>query len=70
MQTTNAKSYAVQPKVGIVGLGGFGHSGVKFARAFGANVVLLTTSPGREALAKVRAVELPVWQALDIALDK
>jgi uncharacterized zinc-type alcohol dehydrogenase-like protein len=34
-------------KVGIVGLGGLGHMGVKFARAFGAHVVLFTTSPGK-----------------------
>ncbi|MDD2899436.1 MAG: NAD(P)-dependent alcohol dehydrogenase [Desulfuromonadaceae bacterium] len=31
-------------KVGIVGLGGLGHMGVKFARAFGAHVVVFTTS--------------------------
>lgn len=31
-------------KVGIVGLGGLGHMGVKFARAMGAHVVLFTTS--------------------------
>jgi uncharacterized zinc-type alcohol dehydrogenase-like protein len=31
-------------KVGIVGLGGLGHMGVKFARSFGAHVVVLTTS--------------------------
>ena len=34
-------------KVGIIGLGGLGHMGVKFARAFGAHVVLFTTSPGK-----------------------
>jgi len=34
-------------KVGIVGLGGLGHMGVKFAHAFGANVVLFTTSPSK-----------------------
>ena len=34
-------------KVGIVGLGGLGHMGVKFARSFGAHVVLFTTSPGK-----------------------
>lgn len=34
-------------KVGIVGLGGLGHMGVKFAHAFGAHVVLFTTSPGK-----------------------
>ena len=36
-------------KVGIVGLGGLGHMGVKFADALGANVVLFTTSPGKKA---------------------
>ena len=34
-------------KVGVVGLGGLGHMGVKFARAFGAHVVLFTTSPSK-----------------------
>jgi uncharacterized zinc-type alcohol dehydrogenase-like protein len=34
-------------KVGVVGLGGLGHMGVKFAHAFGAHVVLFTTSPGK-----------------------
>ena len=38
--------------VGIVGLGGLGHMGVKFAKAFGAHVVLFTTSPGKVADAK------------------
>jgi uncharacterized zinc-type alcohol dehydrogenase-like protein len=36
-------------KVGIVGLGGLGHMGVKFAHALGAHVVLFTTSPGKTA---------------------
>src|SRR6059036_1481125 len=35
-------------KVGIVGLGGLGHMGVKFARAFGAHVVVFTTSSGKK----------------------
>jgi uncharacterized zinc-type alcohol dehydrogenase-like protein len=39
-------------KVGIVGLGGLGHMGVKYAHAFGAHVVLFTTSPGKTADAK------------------
>jgi len=34
-------------KVGIVGLGGLGHMGVKLAKAFGARVVVFTTSPGK-----------------------
>ncbi len=36
-------------KVGVVGLGGLGHMGVKFARAFGAHTVLFTTSEGKIA---------------------
>ena len=39
-------------RVGIVGLGGLGHMGLKFGRAFGAHVVLFTTSPGKEADAR------------------
>lgn len=39
-------------KVGVVGLGGLGHMGVKFANAFGAHVVLFTTSPGKTDDAK------------------
>src|ERR1700734_319485 len=35
-------------KVGVVGLGGLGHMGVKFAHALGAHVVLFTTSPGKK----------------------
>jgi uncharacterized zinc-type alcohol dehydrogenase-like protein len=34
-------------KVGIVGLGGLGHMGVKFAHAFGAHVVVFTSSPDK-----------------------
>jgi alcohol dehydrogenase (NADP+) len=36
-------------KVGIVGLGGLGHMGLKFAHAFGAHVVLFTTSANKTA---------------------
>lgn len=36
-------------KVGVVGLGGLGHMGVQFAKAFGADVVLFTTSPNKIA---------------------
>ena len=36
-------------RIGIVGLGGLGHMGVKFARAMGAHVVLFTTSAGKVA---------------------
>ncbi|MGP8270767.1 MAG: NAD(P)-dependent alcohol dehydrogenase [Terracidiphilus sp.] len=35
-------------KVGVVGLGGLGHMGVKFAHAFGAHTVVFTTSPKKK----------------------
>jgi uncharacterized zinc-type alcohol dehydrogenase-like protein len=35
-------------KVGVVGLGGLGHMGVKFAHALGARVVVFTTSPSKK----------------------
>lgn len=39
-------------KVGVVGLGGLGHMGVKFANALGAHVVMITTSPEKAKDAK------------------
>jgi alcohol dehydrogenase (NADP+) len=35
-------------KVGVVGLGGLGHMGVKFAHALGAHTIVFTTSPGKK----------------------
>ncbi len=35
-------------KVGVVGLGGLGHMGVKFAHALGAHTVVFTTSPKKK----------------------
>lgn len=34
--------------VGVIGLGGLGHMAVKFARSFGAHVVVFTTSPHKK----------------------
>lgn len=39
-------------KVGVVGIGGLGHMGIKLARALGAEVVAFTTSPGKVEDAK------------------
>jgi uncharacterized zinc-type alcohol dehydrogenase-like protein len=39
-------------KVGVVGLGGLGHMGLKFAKAFGADVTLFTRTPDKETEAK------------------
>ncbi len=44
------KHWKVGPgqKVGVVGLGGLGHMALKLAKAFGAEVVLFTTSPDKK----------------------
>ncbi|MBW2960404.1 NAD(P)-dependent alcohol dehydrogenase [Mesonia aestuariivivens] len=39
-------------KVGVIGLGGLGHMGVKFANALGAKVVMITTSKNKSEDAK------------------
>jgi uncharacterized zinc-type alcohol dehydrogenase-like protein len=39
-------------KVGIVGIGGLGHMGVKLAHALGAQTIAFTTSPGKVAAIK------------------
>jgi uncharacterized zinc-type alcohol dehydrogenase-like protein len=39
-------------RVGVVGLGGLGHMGVKFAASFGAEVTVISTSPAKEADAR------------------
>jgi cinnamyl-alcohol dehydrogenase len=35
-------------RLGVVGLGGLGHMAVKFAKAFGANVTVISTSPNKK----------------------
>jgi uncharacterized zinc-type alcohol dehydrogenase-like protein len=53
-------------KVGIVGLGGLGHMGVKIAAAMGAHVVLFTTSAGkREDALRLGAKEVVVSKNAD-----
>src|SRR2546425_5553563 len=53
-------------KVGVVGLGGLGHMAVKFAHAFGAHVVVFTTSPGKkEDALRLRANEVVVSRNAD-----
>ncbi len=48
------RHWGVKPgqKVGVIGLGGLGHMGIKFAHAFGAEVALFTTSEHKIADAK------------------
>ena len=57
-------------KVGIVGLGGLGHMGVKLAHAMGAEVVLFTTSPGkREDARRLGASDVVVSRNADEIMD-
>lgn len=52
-------------KVGIIGLGGLGHMGVKFAHAFGAHTVVLTSSTNKkDAALKLGADEVIVSKDL------
>lgn len=39
-------------KIGIIGLGGLGHVAVKFGKAFGHHVTVISTSPSKEQEAK------------------
>ena len=57
-------------KVGIVGLGGLGHMGVKFAHAFGAHVVLFTTSPDKISDAKRLGAHEVVISKNEAAMQK
>jgi uncharacterized zinc-type alcohol dehydrogenase-like protein len=53
MVTTTSLERKKGDKVGVVGLGGLGHMGVKFANALGAHVVMITTSPEKEKMLNV-----------------
>jgi uncharacterized zinc-type alcohol dehydrogenase-like protein len=48
------RNHGVRPssRVGVIGIGGLGHLGIQFARAFGAEVTAFSTSKDKEAEAK------------------
>jgi uncharacterized zinc-type alcohol dehydrogenase-like protein len=48
------RNYGVCPssRVGVIGIGGLGHLGIQFAKAFGAEVTAFSTSKDKEAEAK------------------
>jgi len=53
-------------RAGVVGLGGLGHMGVKFAHALGAHVVVFTTSPNKkEDALRLGADEVVVSRSAD-----
>ena len=57
-------------KVGIVGLGGLGHMGLKFSHNFGAHTVLFTTSPNKTADAKRLGADEVVISRDQAEMDK
>src|SRR3954470_8126994 len=57
-------------KVGVVGLGGLGHMAVKLAHAFGAEVVLFTTSPGKKDDARRLGADEVVVSKNQAEMDK
>ncbi len=57
-------------KVGVVGLGGLGHMGVKLAHAFGAEVILFTTSPGKTEDAKRLGADAVVLSKNEAEMQK
>jgi len=57
-------------KVGVIGLGGLGHMGVKFAASFGAEVTMISTSPSKEADAKRLGAHNFLLQTDDAQLKK
>jgi alcohol dehydrogenase (NADP+) len=57
-------------KVGIIGLGGLGHMGVKFAASFGAEVTMISTSPSKEKDARKLGAHNFLLQTDDAQLKK
>ncbi|MGZ4788650.1 MAG: NAD(P)-dependent alcohol dehydrogenase [Terriglobales bacterium] len=57
-------------RVGIVGLGGLGHMGLKLAHAMGAHVTLFTTSPGKTQDAKRLGADEVVVSRASAAMEK
>jgi alcohol dehydrogenase (NADP+) len=68
------KHWNIKPgdTVGVIGLGGLGHMGIKFAHAMGSHVVMITTSPdkgqdarnlgAKDVLLSTEPVAMAQWQ--------
>jgi len=56
-------------KIGVVGMGGLGHMGIKFAKAFGAEVTLFTRSAGKVDEARRHGVDHVIVSTDTEAMD-
>lgn len=65
------KYYGVKPgdKVGVIGMGGLGHMGVKLAKAFGAEVTIFTRSESKVAEAKKQGADHVVVSTDDAQME-
>ncbi|KAI3960636.1 hypothetical protein MKX01_003810 [Papaver californicum] len=54
LKDNNLLEQGPRKKIGVVGLGGLGHVAVKFGKAFGHHVTVISTSPSKENEAKLR----------------
>ncbi|WP_044397803.1 NAD(P)-dependent alcohol dehydrogenase [Lacinutrix sp. Hel_I_90] len=57
-------------KVGVIGLGGLGHMGIKFAHAMGAETYMITTSPEKAEDAKKLGADAVLISKNDEAMKK
>ncbi len=65
------RHYGVRPgdKVGVIGMGGLGHMGVKFAKALGAEVTIFTRSESKVAEAKKQGADHVVVSTDDSQME-
>lgn len=57
-------------RVGVIGLGGLGHMGIKLAKAMGAETVMITTSPGKAADAKRLGADEVILSKDEAAMER
>ncbi len=57
-------------KVGVIGLGGLGHMAIKFAKAMGAHVVMITTSESKAADSKRLGADEVLISKNEVEMDK
>jgi uncharacterized zinc-type alcohol dehydrogenase-like protein len=64
--------YGVQPpmRLGVIGIGGLGHLGIQFARAFGCEVTAFSSTPGKEGEAKDLGAHEFIWTGDRTALKR